>query len=48
MKNEMKITKKLAGLFINIGETHSNSISFGTGYYEPKISKSLLKKNLKK
>ena len=47
MKNETKLTKKVAEIFIHIGELHANSISFGTGYYEPKISERLLKNSKK-
>lgn len=44
MRNETQVAKKIAQLFINIGNVHVNSLSSMIGYYEPKISADLLKK----
>lgn len=52
MKNTAKnlkltLMRKIAGTFINIGDTHANELSCFSGYYEPKISSNLLKSNEK-
>ena len=43
MKNK-SIKKKVAKVLINLGETHANEFSTLLGFYEPKVSVDLLKK----
>lgn len=48
-ENNLKLTliRKVAGVFINIGDIHANELSIGLGMYEPKVSMNLLKSSNK-
>lgn len=50
MKNvekNLKVTRKIAGVLMKIGDVHANELSFCFGAYEPKISTNLLKNSNK-
>jgi len=45
MKNtakNLKLTRKVAEILMNIGDIHANELSIGPGMYEPKISIKIL------
>lgn len=37
------LTKKVANIFVAIGDTHANECSIGGYFYEPKVSMNLLR-----
>jgi len=47
IKKDLKITRKIADMFMKIGDIHANELSFGFGAYEPKISMDILKNSNK-
>ena len=44
MSKKVEMTKKIGDLFMEVGSKHVATLSMNFGFYEPKISKSLLKK----
>ena len=44
MRKNLEIMKKIAFLFMAVGALHAGTLSWGAGFYEPKIPSTLLKK----
>lgn len=43
LRKKTGLTKKVANIFVAIGDTHANECSIGGYFYEPKVSINLLK-----